>query len=321
MKISVLGCGRWGSFITWYLSKNGFSVTEWGRKGSAALEELMSSGKNEYVELNEGVQLTDDLKSAVDFGEIIVISIKSQGLRELAAKVADLGGSEKTVVLCMKGIEEDTGKRLSEIMLESGFDRSRVAVWVGPGHIQEFTAGKPNCMVIDGYDEGLVKRLCDLFKSNLIRFYYGNDIVGSEIGAAAKNVMGIAAGVLDGGGLSSLKGPLMARGAREVARLIKAMGGNELSAYGLCHLGDYETTLFSPFSNNRRYGEALIKKEAFTKLAEGVSTAKALVALSEKYWVDMPITKAVYNIVYEGREPIEELLALFSRSAKGEFVS
>ena len=219
----------------------------------------------------------------------------------------------------MKGLEEDTGKRLTEVMIEEGFDKNLLAVWVGPGHIQEFTAGKPNCMVIDGYDGALVRRLGDELKSDLIRFYYGEDIIGSEVGAAAKNVMGIAAGILDGGDMSSLKGPLMARGAREVSRLIKAMGGNELSAYGLCHLGDYETTLFSEFSNNRRYGISLIKGEKFIKLAEGVSTVKAMKLLGEKYGVDLPITNAVYNIIYGGNEPMKELLALFGRTAKKEF--
>lgn len=320
MKISVLGCGRWGSFITWYLSGLGEEVTEWGREGSKSFGVLMAEGKNEYVELRSGVRLTSDLNEAVASAEIIVISIKSQGLRELAGKIAAIGAGDKPVVLCMKGIEENTGKRLTEIMIECGFAPSRLAVWVGPGHIQEFTAGKPNCMVIDGYDGALVKELCDRFRSDLIRFYYGGDVVGSEIGAAAKNVMGIAAGILDGGGYKTLKGPLMARGAREVARLIKAMGGNELSAYGLCHLGDYETTLFSEFSNNRKYGEELFLGNKFPKLAEGVSTAKAMVLLGEKYGVELPITTAVYNIIYLGRDPLGELLALFSRKAKSEFV-
>ncbi|MCF0113539.1 MAG: glycerol-3-phosphate dehydrogenase, partial [Bacilli bacterium] len=172
---------------------------------------------------------------------------------------------------------------------------------------------------IDGYDETLVTSLADAFKSPLIRFYYGEDIIGSEIGAAAKNVMGIAAGILDGGGYVTLKGPLMARGAREVARLIAALGGNELSAYGLCHLGDYETTLFSPYSNNRRYGESLIRGEAFGKLAEGVSTAKAMILLAEKHNVELPITRTVYNIIYEHADPLGELLNLFARKLKHEF--
>ena len=219
----------------------------------------------------------------------------------------------------MKGIEVESGKRLSEVVVESGIDKNNVAVWVGPGHIQAFTQGYPNCMVIDAYNKGLVKYLADNFRGNLIRFYYGDDIIGSEIGAAAKNVMGIAAGMLDGGGYTTLKGPLMARGAREVARLIKAMGGNELSAYGLCHLGDYETTLFSEYSNNRNFGEKYVKGEPFKKLAEGVSTAMAMKLLGEKYEVDLPITNAVYSIIYENKEPMKVFLNLFSRSTRKEF--
>jgi glycerol-3-phosphate dehydrogenase (NAD(P)+) len=174
-------------------------------------------------------------------------------------------------------------------------------------------------MLIDGYNRALVCYLVDNIKSSLIRFYYGDDIIGSEIGAAAKNVMGIVAGVLDGSGLSSLKGPLMARGAREVARLIAAMGGNELSAYGLCHLGDYETTLFSPYSNNRRFGEALAKGERFDKLAEGVYTARAMKLLGERYGVDLPITLAAYRVLYEGKDPLRELSGLFERKTVQEF--
>lgn len=319
MKVSVLGCGRWGSFITWYLSSRGHDVCEWGRESSKDYQILKQMGKNEYVKLNNGVNLTSDLPFAIDFADVVIISIKSQALREVALKIKDMGAKDKPVVLCMKGLEEDTGKRLSEIMLECGYDKDKIAVWVGPGHIQEFTAQKPNCMVIDGYDESLVRTLSDSFKSNLIRFYYGKDIIGSEVGAAAKNVMGIAAGILDGGGFKALKGALMARGAREVARLIKAMGGNELSAYGLCHLGDYETTLFSEFSNNRRYGEQLFKGEKFEKLAEGVYTAKAMTVLAKKYGVELPITQAVYNIVYENHNPLDELLTLFERRSVSEF--
>ncbi|MBQ8726146.1 MAG: NAD(P)H-dependent glycerol-3-phosphate dehydrogenase [Clostridia bacterium] len=319
MKVSVLGCGRWGSFITWYLSSRGHDVCEWGRETSKDYQILKQMGANEYVKLNSGVNLTSDLPFAIGFADVVIISIKSQALREVALKIKDMGAKDKPVVLCMKGLEEDTGKRLSEIMIDCGYDKDKIAVWVGPGHIQEFTAQKPNCMVIDGYDEGLVRSLSDSFKSNLIRFYYGKDIIGSEIGAAAKNVMGIAAGILDGGGFKALKGALMARGAREVARLIKAMGGNELSAYGLCHLGDYETTLFSEFSNNRRYGEQLFKGEKFEKLAEGVFTAKAMTVLAKEYGVELPITQAVYNIVYENHNPLDELLTLFERRSVSEF--
>ena len=320
MKFSVLGAGRWGTFITWYLSYMGYRVTEWGRPESSSFCELMQTRKNEYVKIPDSVILTTDINEAIDFADTIIISIKSQALREVAKLARERGATKKNVILCMKGLEENTGLRLTEIMIECGYDRDKLAVWVGPGHIQEFVLEKPNCMVIDGYNRELVGELVDTLKSPLIRFYYGDDIIGSEIGAAAKNVMGIAAGVLDGAGMPSLKGPLMARGAREVARLIHAMGGNELSAYGLCHLGDYETTLFSPHSNNRRFGEALARGEKFTKLAEGVYTAKAMKLLGERYGVDLPITCAVYRVLYEKHEPLTELLHLFDRKTVTEFI-
>ena len=167
----------------------------------------------------------------------------------------------------------------------------------------------------------LKKYLVDQFKSDLIRFYYGNDLLGTEIGAAAKNVMGIAAGILDVVCVP-LKGPLMSRGAREVARLIKAMGGNELSAYGLAHLGDYETTLFSRYSHNRMYGEMLAKGQRFEKLAEGVATSEAMRYLGQKYGVELPITEAVYNVCYKEGDDAElckqEIAKLFQRSTRAE---
>lgn len=329
MNISVLGCGRWGSFIAWYQAtqlKN--KVISWGPQGDYSYEVLKNTGKNEYVTLDKSIELTCDLQYAVTASDVIIISISSQGLRGFMQKVAAYDVKDKIFVLCMKGIEEATGKRLSEVLMESGVKKDKIAVWVGPGHIQAFTKGIPNCMLIDSYDPALKKYIADSFKSNLIRFYYGNDIIGSEIGAAAKNVLGIAAGVLDGSGYVSLKGPLMARGAYEVGKLIKAMGGEFSSAYGLAHLGDYETTLFSEYSHNRRYGEMMAHGARFEKLAEGVMTAKAMKELGDKYGVELPITNAVYEACFlskpfengNGAEKcMEILLKLFDREIKSEF--
>ncbi len=319
MKISVLGCGRWGSFIGWYLANTNHEVYQWGIEGDYSFEVLKNQGKNEYVALDNRIKLTSDLSEAISHAELIIISISSQALRSFIQRVIEFDVKDKNFCLCMKGIECDTGKRLSEILIESGIEKDKIAVWVGPGHIQAFVKGYPNCMVIDGYNENLVRYLADNLRSDLIRFYYGEDVIGSELGAAAKNVMGIAAGLLDGGNYTTLKGPLMTRGAIEVSRLIVAMGGSEMSAYGLCHLGDYETTLFSEFSHNRKFGEDFIKGVKFDKLAEGVATAKAMKMLGEKYNVDLPITNAVYSIVYENKDPKSTFDELFSRSTRKEF--
>ncbi len=321
MKISVLGCGRWGSFIAWYLSNRGNEVCSWGPEGDGSYKILKETGRNEYVELDNKIELSCDLEYAVTRAEIIVISISAQGLRGFMKRIMQYPVSDKIFVLCMKGIEVDTGKRLSEILVESGISLEKIAVWVGPGHIQSFVQGVPNCMVIDSVNDALKRELVHAFRSDLIRFYYGDDLIGTEIGAAAKNVMGIAAGVLDVVCVP-LKGPLMSRGAREVARLIKAMGGNELSAYGLAHLGDYETTLFSPYSHNRMYGEMLAKGQRFEKLAEGVATSRAMSELGKRYGVELPITEAVCRVCYgEGNDEArcrEEIGKMFARSTKRE---
>ena len=318
MKATVIGCGRWGSFIAWYLRKIGHEVTLYGREGSKHIEQFRQTRSNGLVTLEEDVRVTTDLREALQ-SELICISIRSQNLPELMAQIAAQGVSGKTFALCMKGIEVTTLRRLSEIAEEAVGGSNDVAVWLGPGHVQEFLAGVPNCMVIDSSSEAVKERLISQLSGGLIRFYYGTDLIGNEVGAAAKNVIGIAAGMLDGFGLTTLKGALMSRGTREIARLIAAMGGNELSAYGLCHLGDYEATVFSKFSHNRQFGESFIKGEDYGQLAEGYYTVKALVELSERYQVELPISKAVYGILYEHADPRMTLHQLFTRSLKNEF--
>ncbi|SHK51179.1 glycerol-3-phosphate dehydrogenase (NAD(P)+) [Selenomonas ruminantium] len=319
MKVAVLGCGRWGSFHAWYARRIGHQVMLWGRPGSQHLTELRQKGRNEYLVLPADVELTDDLAAAVAFAEIVVISISSQRLREFCGQLKNLPQLEqKKFVLCMKGLEIDTGKRLSTIFGEELGTDKQVAVWVGPGHVQDFVREIPNCMVIASKEMQLTKELVKAFGSPLIRFYFGEDLLGTEIGAAAKNVMGLAAGMLDGMGYSSLKGALMARGTRELSRLIEKMGGDKMTVYGLSHLGDYEATLFSPFSHNRCFGEAFIKGEHFAKLAEGVYTVEALMDIARDYHLELPICATVYAIIHEHRDPREELLKLFLRDNKAE---
>ena len=315
MRVTVIGCGRWGSFLAWYADKLGHRTTLYGRDGSAHMKALRETRTNGLVTLPPSVSLSGDLSSDA---EAYLVSIDSQGLRAmLRQNAAVLVG--KPLVLCMKGLEIGTGKRLSEVVRDELGATQPVAVWIGPGHVQEFTRGVPNCMVIDSDDEALKSDLIDAFAGDLIRFYFGRDLIGNEIGAAAKNVVGIAAGALDGVRLGTLKGALMSRGTREVARLIAALGGNELSAYGLCHLGDYEATIFSPYSHNRRFGEYVVTGEPYGELAEGYYTVKALLDLERKTGVELPISRAVYQVLYEGADARVTVDGLFRRSLKMEF--
>lgn len=320
MNISVLGCGRWGSCIAWYLDKIGNNVISCGLADAPEFIQLSTTHKNDYLTFPSSIEVTSDLSRAIEHAEVIVISISSQYLRSYMEDIAKNNLDGKTIVLCMKGVEATTGCRLSQVVADFvDEEKTPIAVWVGPGHPQDYVKGIPNCMVIDSKNAQVREKLVNEFSSELIRFYVGTDLVGSEIGAAAKNVIGIAAGMLDGFGYNSLKGALMARGTREIARLIKALGGNEMSAYGLCHLGDYEATLFSPWSHNRRYGESYIKGEKFEKLAEGVMTSKALLKLGKDNGVDLPIVESIYKVLFEDVKPSDALESLFARSVKVEF--
>lgn len=318
MQVSVLGCGRWGTFLAWYAARIGHQVMLWGRQESTNFLRLQETRANEYLELPENVEMVASLEQAVSSSHII-ISISAQNLRVFARELNQFDLNGKVVILCMKGIEAATGKRLSQVFQEEVGSNCKVAVWVGPGHVQDFVRGIPNCMVIGSADIETTKDVVETFSSDLIRFYYGQDMIGNEIGAAAKNVMGIAAGMLDAFQYSSLKGALMARGAREISRLVRAMGGNELTVYGLSHLGDYEATLFSPYSHNRRFGEEFVQGKQFAKLAEGVETVKALKFLSERHEIELPICDAIHSIIFEGKDAKGVLLDLFLRPLKFEF--
>lgn len=320
MKISVLGTGRWGSCIAWYLDKIGNDVVSRGLEDAPDFKQLYETHKNNYLTFPPSIEVTSDLEYSINRAEVIIISISAQHLRDYMKEISKYNLDGKIFVLCMKGVEEKSGKRLSEVMEEFiDTEKTPVAIWVGPGHPQDYVRGIPNCMVIDSKNIEIKKKLVKEFTSDLIRFYIGTDLIGNEIGAAAKNVIGIAAGMLDGLNMTSLKGALMSRGTREISRLIKACGGSEMSAYGLCHLGDYEATLFSQWSHNRKYGENLAKGEKFDKLAEGVMTSKALKKIADEKNVDVPIVTGIYNVLFNGKEIKDELGKLFLRDVKSEF--
>lgn len=319
MKVTILGCGRWGTFLGWYANKIGHQVCIWGRETSANYQELEKTRCNEYQEIGDDIELTHSLERAIEFGDYIIIAVSAQQLRSFLTKLNAYDLSNKTFIICMKGIENETGKRLTQVFYDAIEQKTNLAIWVGPGHVQAYLEGIPNCMVISSNDIEVTAKVIEDFNSDLIRLYIGQDLIGNEIGAASKNVIGIAAGMLDGLKYGSLKGALMARGTREISRLVRAMGGNELTIYGLSHLGDYEATLFSPYSHNRRFGEDYVLGKHFDKLAEGVSTVESMIILSQKYHVELPICSAIYSILHDKKDPNDVLTGLFFRSVKFEF--
>ena len=317
MKVTILGCGRWASFLAWYSSKLGHDVLMWGRKGSKQLERLIEQNCNEYVQLTN-VKYSFDLEFAIKQSEIIVIAISAQNLRNLAEGIARCDYKNKLFVLNMKGIEASTGLSLSSVIKDVLGEKTKYCVWVGPGHVQDFVNNIPNCMVVSSENSKCMDDIVDSFSSDLIRFYKNSDVIGVEIGAAVKNVIGIAAGILDGLNLSSLKGALMSRAVAEVSRLIEALGGIGNTAYGLSHLGDYEATVFSIYSQNRMYGEQFVKNQKSKKLAEGLYTAEAIINIKNKLGIELPIIEGVYNVIFNEIKPDIVIEELFKRTLRYE---
>lgn len=317
--ISVIGCGRWGTFLGWYAAKYCVdNVKLYDLVDSPNFQELLNTRKNGYLQLEDNMEVIGDLNEVLK-NDFIIVSIGAQYFRGLCKELNGYDLKGKTFVLAMKGLEQSTAKRLTTVMSEEINQDINVAVLLGPGHVQDYTKGVPSCAVVDSADSKVAESVIKILSSDLIRLYSGTDLIGTEIGAALKNVVGVAAGALDGMGWQGLKGALIARGPIEVGRFIEAMGGNAMSAYGLAHLGDYEATLFSQYSNNRNFGEKLVKGEKFDKMAEGVATLKAIHDISKEKNIKMPICDALYRVVYENYDIKEEIANLFGRDVGKEF--
>ena len=321
-KISLIGCGRWGTFLAWYAAnycKDKISGADlYDIPSSPNFVELLNTRKNPYLSLSDNMFLHDDIAQVLE-NDTIIISIGCQHFRSLCQQLNQYNLDDKTFLLAMKGLEEPTAKTMFEIMREEIPQNIHIAILAGPGHVQDYMKGVPSCAVIDSDDFATKDYLIKLLQSDLIRFYYGSDLIGNQIGAALKNVIGLAAGILDGLEWYGLKGALMARAPVEVGRFIKNFNGNPQTAYGLSHLGDYEATLFSQHSHNRMFGEKFAKGEDFGKLAEGVPTLKAVKIIADKENIDMPICQALYKAIYEKADIKSTIKNIFNRDLKQEF--
>lgn len=319
-EISVIGSGRWGTFLAWYAANccGMERVKIYSRPTSPDFIELKETRKNAYLSLSDNMFLYEKVSEVLD-NDFIIISIGSQHLRSLAKELNGYNVAGKTFLLAMKGLEEPNATLLSTVMREEIKQPIHIATLGGPGHVQDYMKKVPSCAVIDSDEEEVKNRVIKMLQSDLIRFYYGADFIGNQIGAALKNVIGIAAGILDGLEWYGLKGALMARAPVEVGRFIKHFGGNPMTAYGLSHLGDYEATLFSKHSHNRMFGEMFAKGEGFGKLAEGYYTLKAVKNIADRKNINMPICQALYKAVYEGADVKQTIHSMFDRDLKHEF--
>ncbi len=317
--ISLIGCGRWGTFLGWYAANYcGFDVDMYDIPTSPNFIELRDTRKNPYLSLSDNMYLHDNLAAVLN-NDMIIISIGCQYFRGLCKELSAYDLNGKTFLLAMKGLEYPNASTMLDIMRQEIKQDIHIGTLGGPGHVQDYMKKVPSCAVIDSDEEATKDFLIKALSSDLIRFYYGADLVGNQVGAALKNVIGIAAGILDGLEWYGLKGALMARAPVEVGRFIAALGGDCRTAYGLSHLGDYEATLFSKHSHNRTYGENFARGENFGKLAEGVATLKAVKQIADEKGVDMPICQALYRVIYENADIKSTIRSMFERQLKQEF--
>lgn len=327
-RISILGDGGWGTTLAILLSKKGCEVTIWGAFPDYV--ELLKSNRENIkflpgVKIPEAVRITSSLDEALEEKDIVVLAIPSQFLRGIVARLKMHELSKKIFVSVTKGIENKTLKRMSEV-IEEELGEIPLAVLSGPTIALEVANGIPTTIVSASRDLNIAKEMQDAFMTERFRVYTNSDVIGVELGGSLKNIIAIAAGASDSLGFgTNAKAALLTRGLVEIVRLGVAVGAKRETFYGLSGLGDLTTTCISQYSRNRWLGEEMGKgkrlKDVLSQtemVVEGVATAKSAYELSLRHRVEMPITKEIYKVLYENKDPKRAVDDLMTRSPKVE---
>ena len=327
-KIGVIGAGSWGTALAWLLTTNGHEVTLWShREEDARLlqKERENKSKLPGVIFQENLQVTGDLKSAVEDKEVLVLAVPSPAVRSTSQKMKSYIRKNQLIVNVAKGVEAESLLTMSQ-MIEQVIPQANVAVLSGPSHAEEVGKGLPTTCVIGAKEKQTAEYLQEIFMSSVFRVYTSPDILGIELGAALKNVIALAAGVADGMGYGdNTKAALITRGIAEISRLGIAMGARAETFFGLSGIGDLIVTCASVHSRNRKAGYLMGKgytmQEAMDEVkmvVEGVHSAKAALSLSEKYNVEMPIIMEVNKVLFENKKAADAVNELMLRMKKDE---
>lgn len=325
--IAVLGAGSWGCALAALLCKNGHNVILWSHRPSQVAE-MARTGINDKlpeVKLPEALKFTADLKHAVKDRDLLVVAVPSVAERETAQKIAPFCRDGQKIITVSKGIEEGTLKTQTEI-LEEELPLAEVGVLSGPSHAEEVIMGLPTLVVVGAKDEVFAKEIQKIFANEYFRVYTSTDVLGIEIGASLKNVMALAAGMSDGLGFGdNAKAALITRGIKEMSALSVAVGGLPETLSGLTGVGDLIVTCQSRHSRNRKagyyIGQGMAPQEAFDAVkmvVEGAYSAKAALAMGEKYGVELPIIREVNHVLFEGKDVKDAVWELMNRSLKAE---
>lgn len=328
-KITVIGSGAMGTACSILLAEHeAQAVTLWCRSRELA-RELDESRENRRllpgVRIPPAVAVTADVDRALEGATLLVAAIPTQFLRGALQALAPKLVADRPVVSVVKGIENETFLRPSEIVADVLGQRAVVAL-SGPSHAEEIARRLPASVVAASGDVSLARRVQSLFSTDRFRVYTNQDLLGVELAAALKNVVAIAAGICDGLEYGdNAKSALMTRGLVEMSRFGAALGAEPATFAGLAGLGDLVTTCTSRHSRNRRVGERLGRGESLASIldgmdavAEGVATTRSVHDLAEKKGIDMPITREVHQVLFEGKSPVEATDSLMQRPPREE---
>ncbi|HRP01481.1 MAG TPA: NAD(P)H-dependent glycerol-3-phosphate dehydrogenase [Candidatus Kapabacteria bacterium] len=328
-KITVIGAGGWGTAMAILLAFNNSNVTLWTHNPEI-VDNIKHKQENSIylpnVKIPDNVLLTNDVNE-IEQSDIVVNGIPTQYIRTTVEKY-QINLKNKLIVNGAKGIEVTSLKRISEVFKDIAYTApENYAVLTGPSHAEEAATKHPTTVVVASANQALSQKVQSIFNSNFFRVYTSNDVIGAEIGGALKNVVAIAAGIIDGIGMGdNTKAALITRGLAEMSRLGISLGANPLTFSGLSGLGDLFVTCNSKLSRNRRVGELIGKGMSLEQIlaemkmvAEGVQTTVSAYNLSLQAKVDMPITQQMYKILFENIKPIDAINELMSRESKQEW--
>lgn len=330
--VTVVGAGSFGTALAKVLDTAGNKVQIWAREKDV-VDSINSVHKNSSylsdLELPDSIVAYNDIEHCLRSQDMVVFATPSHTLREIAAKIKSCLDGHEILVTVSKGIENDTFKTMSQILIEvmDGVTyEDNIGVLYGPSHAEEVARLRPTTVVAAAYSSRTARVIQETFMTTMFRVYANNDVIGVEIGGSVKNIMAIAAGVIDGAELGdNAKAALITRGLHEMKRMGQMMGAHTDTFSGLTGMGDLIVTCTSAHSRNRYVGQQIGKGfkldeiiKSMNMVAEGIKTTKSVHDWAKKNHVEMPITEAVYHVLFDGVDPKDALNRLMNRDPKDE---
>jgi len=329
VNVAVLGAGSWGTTVGIHLYKKNFPVKLWEYfpENVAYMNKTHRNPLLEGIPIPRAIPILNDLDETVREANFLVLAVPSQSMRSLLENLRGKISPQAIIVNLAKGIEQNTLKRMSELIAEIlPHPADKIATLHGPSHAEEVARQVPTAVVAASNSELTAQIVQEVFRSPHFRVYTNSDVIGVEIGGAVKNIIAIAAGICDGMGLGdNAKAALMTRGLLEIVRLGLKMGGREETFAGLSGIGDLIVTCSSKHSRNRYVGEEIGKGrklndilDGMSMIAEGVTTCLTVHQMAEKYDVLMPISEEIYKVLFKNKDPHIAVRDLMERDPNQE---